>query len=71
MPCYTKKTAQDICTVAMEFWNPLYNKCEDMGKSACDIWDNCCYWKWSTGAIVGFVIAGFAGLFCIRKKLQK
>ena len=65
MPCYTKKNVNKaVCDFGL-MYNQLFNSCEDMDKYACNIWSQCCYWKWSTGAIVGFVIAGLAGLFCI------
>ena len=64
MPCYTKKNLNNICNAILST-KGIEETCEEMGKYACDNTPTCCYWKWSTGDIVGFVIAGLAGLFCI------
>ncbi len=64
MPCYTKNINKDYCENIFPL-SGIHESCEQMGKYACDHSPECCYWKWSTGDIVGFVIAGLAGLFCI------
>ena len=67
MPCYMKKNLTNIEKSACDTlpYFGIHESCEQMDKYACDNTSNCCYWKWSTGAIVGFIIAGCAGLFCI------
>ena len=63
MPCYMKKKTE--CTDNIVKFFGIHETCEEMDKYTCDIMTDCCYWKWSTGDIIGFVILGILILFCI------